>query len=147
MILKKKLKAILLVDDDEGTNYFHNHIIKKANVSENVYIAYNGIEALDFLKKCAADKQMDGTRLEPDLILLDINMPKVNGWDFLEEYKKLKEELKEQIIIVMLTTSFNPDDEIKARSIKEITDYKYKPLSDEMLEEILRNHFPDNVEE
>jgi len=146
MILKKKLKAILLVDDDESTNYFHKLMIKKADISENVYVAYNGKEALDFLKKSAADKKSDNTQPEPDLILLDINMPKVNGWDFLEEYKKLKEELKDQIIIVMLTTSFNPDDEKKAKTIKEVSAYNYKPLTDEMLGEILKNHFPGNVE-
>jgi CheY-like chemotaxis protein len=65
----------------------------------------------------------------------------MDGWSFLEEYNKLSPDYKGKIIIVMLTTSFNPDDKIKAEHISGITDFKNKPMKMEMLEDIIDKHF------
>ena len=70
-------------------------------------------------------------------------MPAMNGWEFLEEYKKLPEEQKGKIVVVMLTASPNPDDEAKANSISDVRNYKNKPLSPVALNEILKEYFLD----
>lgn len=133
--MRKKLNCILLVDDDPDDNFFHQRIINKMDITHAIAVAKNGIEALDYLRK--------ENQVIPELMFLDINMPKMNGWEFLEEYKTLDEKQKARITIMMLTTSANPDDVVKANSIEEVTGIRTKPLSVEMLTEILDEHFQD----
>ncbi|MES2763491.1 MAG: response regulator [Bacteroidota bacterium] len=133
--MRKKLNCILLVDDDHEDNFYHEIIIKKMDITHSIQVARNGIEALDFLKK--------ENQIIPELIFLDVNMPKMNGWEFLDEYKHLSPHQKAKITIVMLTTSANPDDIKKAEEIADVNGYRSKPLSVEMLTEILNTHFQD----
>ena len=136
MIVKKKLSCILLVDDDYEDNVFHKLIISRMNIAESIEEANDGIEALDYLKKSKAP---------PELIFLDINMPRMNGWEFLEEYKDLDAEQKAKTIIMMLSTSSNPDEIRKAREIAEVSGFKTKPLSKEMMVEILEDFFSEHL--
>lgn len=124
----------MLIDDDEDDNYFHQIVIDEMNVTNHVEVALNGIEALNFLKQ--------EIKTLPDLIFLDINMPKMNGWEFLEEHKKLSEAQKAKIIVVMLTTSSNPEDKKRAEQYGDVTDFNSKPLTKEMLTVILERYFP-----
>ena len=141
---KKKLKCILLIDDDEATNFLNKIIIERANLTEHIQVAQSGQEALDYLTNQGDFLEEGKGYPQPDLIFLDINMPAMNGWEFLDEYKKLRDEQKARIVIVMLTTSLNPDDELKARKIPEISNYKNKPISQEMLREVIYENFPEN---
>ena len=125
----KQLNCILLIDDDDEDNEYHQIVINRMGAAKTIKVAENGEEAITLLK--------DKEEPIPELIFLDINMPRMNGWEFLEEYKKLNFE-KKQIIILMLTTSVNPADVERAKHIEEVTGYKVKPLTTEMLEEILR---------
>ena len=136
MIVKKKLSCILLVDDDYEDNVFHKLIISRMNIAESIEEVNDGIEALDYLKKSKAP---------PELIFLDINMPRMNGWEFLEEYKDLDAEQKAKTIIMMLSTSSNPDEIRKARKIAEVSGFKTKPLSKEMMVEILEDFFSEHL--
>lgn len=76
-----------------------------------------------------------------DLIFLDINMPAMDGWEFMEEYKKLPEEQKADIVLIMLTTSLNPDDELRTLETPEIAGFENKPLKQDRLEKILNKYF------
>ncbi len=87
--MKRKLDSILLVDDDESSNYFHQLIINKLNCAEHVHQACDGREALEIL-----NDGINGKFPIPSVIFLDVNMPGMNGWDFLEEYEKLDETKK-----------------------------------------------------
>ncbi len=132
-----KLKSILLVDDDEPTNFLHKMIIGKTGFVEEVATALNGIEALKYIKDA-----VKGKHPEPDLIFLDINMPAMNGWEFLEEYKKLDDVKKRQFVVVMLTTSLNPDDKKRAEEEYGIVNgFINKPLTKDILREIIEKHF------
>ncbi len=134
MKLKKKLSCILLIDDDFDDNIFHKIIIRKMDIAETIDEANDGVEALEHLQ---------ARRAPPELIFLDINMPRMNGWEFLERYKDIDAKQKAKTIIMMLSTSANPDEIKKAQEIEEVSGFKTKPLSREMLTEILQNYFND----
>ncbi len=138
--MNSKLKGVLLIDDDEPTNFLHKHVLKRSKCTENIFVVNDGKEALDFLT-CSGKYDYLESYPEIDLILLDINMPRMSGWDFLEEYKKLPEDHKGQIIIIMLTTSLNIEEREKAESMKEISGFKNKSLTSDMIQEILDDYF------
>ena len=75
--MRKKLECILLIDDDDEDNFYHKIVIERMNITKRIEVAYNGLEALEFLQK--------ESQIIPELIFLDINMPKMNGWEFLEK--------------------------------------------------------------
>ncbi|EKR74375.1 response regulator [Leptospira noguchii] len=138
----KKLKCILLIDDNQDDNFFHERVIYKGNYAEKVIAKQSGQEALLFLKN--KSKNIEPF---PNLIFLDINMPGMNGWEFLEEYKKLDQELQTSTLIIMLTTSDNPDDKNKFSQFGSSSDFKTKPLTNTMIDEILERYFPESVSE
>jgi CheY-like chemotaxis protein len=134
--MNRKVKCIMLVDDNADDNFIHARVIKQSNAAVNVIEKQTGRDALEYLKSTKNDRDT-----HPDLILLDINMPGMNGWEFLEEYNKLDEQLQSQAIIVMLTTSDNPDHKVKAKATNIASDFRTKPLTKGMLEEILNQYF------
>jgi CheY-like chemotaxis protein len=139
--MRPKLKCILVIDDDEPTNFFSQMILEDLNCAEHIKTVQSGQEALEYLGK----SEMPGADHElypsPDLVFLDINMPAMNGWEFLEEYKKLT--VKHRIIMVMLTTSLFPEDRSKAEAMPEISGFENKPLTVEKVEAVLDKYFLD----
>lgn len=138
----KKLNCILLIDDDEPTNFLNQFILEGMGCANNIRVAQNGIDALSYLEKTVTDYENYPL---PELIFLDINMPAMNGWEFLERYAQLSSEKKADVVIVMLTTSLNPDDRAKAGNIKEVDGFESKPLSEEKVKELLIKYFPEIV--
>ena len=136
--MKKKLNSILLVDDDSDCNFFHQRLINKMGCVEKIYIAKDGQEALEFL---TSDE--GGQNPSPDIIFLDINMPRMNGWEFIEEYTKLNEHEKAKIVLIMLTTSLNPDDVERSKKYKDVKGYRKKYLDKESMEKIIEEFFPE----
>ncbi len=135
--MRKKLNSILLVDDDPDDNYYHQIIINRMNMVDKIDVAVNGLEAIAYLK--------NENHIPPDILFLDLNMPKMNGWEFLEQYKDFSAEKKAKVLIVILTTSANPDDIKRAKEIEDVTGFETKPLTQELLTEILEQHFPDHL--
>jgi CheY-like chemotaxis protein len=138
--MKRKLDCILLIDDDEPTNFLNKMIIEETGCVKEVKVTQSAREALDYLSG-KQQTAVDGKPPMPELILLDINMPAMDGWEFLERYDKLSPEQKASIIVVMLTTSFNPEDELKASRINYISSFRNKPLTQEIILGILEKHF------
>jgi CheY-like chemotaxis protein len=138
--MEKVLNCVLLIDNDEPTNFLHKMIIERHGCAEKIEVCESAIKALEFLKL-----KVNDCYANPDLIFLDINMPVMDGWDFMEEYEKLPEDQKGNIVIVMLTTSLNPSDEKKAKQFEEIAGFKNKPMSYKMLDDILQEYFPERL--
>ena|ERR1700682_4361398 len=142
--MKKKLNCVLLIDDDEPTNFLSRMQMERTRCAEHIQIASSGEEALNYLTNSEHFAGSDSDFPCPDLIFLDINMPAMNGWEFLEKYDQLEKEHKGNIIMVMLTTSLNPDDKSKACRMPHISGFESKPLTSRKLDAILRKYFPEN---
>lgn len=141
--MKQKLNCILFIDDDEPTNFLNEMIIENADCTGHIEIATSGEQALRYLdNNKGTDKSNRYPR--PDLIFLDVNMPAMNGWEFLKEYNDLEDEQKGNIVIIMLTTSLNPDDKSKAEETPHISGFENKPLTEEKLAGLLMKYFPGN---
>ncbi len=128
----QKFKSVLLVDDDEATNFLHKIYLKEWNFAENIYTAMNGQEALDFL-----ESNLEFRNNKPSLILLDINMPVMNGFEFMEAYADLDESMKACIVVVMLTSSLHHSDQEKAGDMDDLSSFINKPLTKDQLEKVI----------
>jgi len=120
----------MLVDDNKIDNFFHERVIRKNHAAKIILTKESGFEAIEHLKK-------GNDVVQPDVIFLDINMPCMNGWEFIEHYKNLDTDLQNSMIVVMLSTSDNPDDKALAKTHQILSDFKTKPLTKEMLDEVL----------
>ena len=141
--MKKKLNCVLLVDDNESDNFLHKRIIEKAYITDHVQIAEDGKEALDFFLGKREFGQPESSYCRPELIFLDINMPVMDGWQFLYEYNKLEDVQQGKTVVIILTTSLNPNDRIQSEKLFGSGHYQYKPLTLELIHEIIQKHFPD----
>jgi CheY-like chemotaxis protein len=130
------LSSVLLVDDDPTTNYLNKLLLTRMGIAEQVLVAENGEMALRTLDQtCTALP----TAACPRLILLDMNMPVLNGLGFLEAYVQMP-VAQESIVIVMLTTSLHPVDLARAQQLP-IAGFLNKPLTREKVTTLLKQHF------
>jgi len=125
----------MVIDDDEATNFFNQMIVEKSGCTDHIMVVQSGEAALDYLANTDLPT--------PSLIFLDINMPAMNGWEFLDKYRNLSKEQKAGIVVVMLTTSLFPEDILKAKAMPEISSFENKPLTAEKLDKVLKKHFAD----
>ncbi|MCB9230824.1 MAG: response regulator [Bacteroidia bacterium] len=132
----KKLDTILLVDDDETTNFFHKYILEGIHVANDIMEAMNGEEALAILSN-------PDLREKVDLVFLDMNMPIMNGFEFLDKCNNLPDKESLSCPVMMLTSSNHQADRTKASTYTNLTGYYTKPLTREMVESILNEHFPN----
>ena len=137
--MKKKLDCVLLIDDDDVTNFMNRMVIAREKITNHIEIALNGKEAIEYL----SNRPVGNESPQSMLILLDINMPVMDGWEFLQAYRDLDAVQTDQIIIFMLTTSSNPGDKIKSEKFLEIAGFMNKPLRSEALEHIIHTYFSE----
>ena len=128
----KKINTLLLVDDDDIFQFLTRKIVEETNRVEQVNILSNGKEAIDFLKSSTKNKFHI-----PDIILLDLSMPIMDGWDFLKEYRLIKTSLNKRIVIYIVSSSNNPADIERANAISDVTDYIIKPITKEVFTKLL----------
>ena len=130
------MNTILFIDDDKVTNFYNRKIVNKYQKVKNVISVNSGKSALDYLINTVTKDA-----IIPDLIFLDINMPGMSGWEFLEEYKKIDTKITKDIKVILLTTSSNNEDYERSKQIHIIDGYINKPLSVNLLEEIVKEHY------
>jgi CheY-like chemotaxis protein len=146
MAADHKLKCVLLIDDDEITNFINKDLLSGMRVVEHIVICENGKEALDYLQKAYAEPS-DPEFIAPDLIFLDLNMPVLDGFEFLKLYQERFDHRYSCKAIIMLTTSLRDEDIRRALDLKLlITDYIDKPLSEEKISNIIRQYFDVSFE-
>ena len=125
---------MLLVDDDEINNFISIKLIKKALLNTEIMACLNGKFAIDQLLEI---QRNDPSRL-PDYILLDINMPIMNGWEFLDEYKRLNIDPLGRTKVFIISSSVFSNDINKARSYPLVKDFISKPLNVDKIVELFR---------
>lgn len=121
-------KSILLIDDEEVFHWIAKQFLERIQMEVNTSSCYNGQEGLDFMKE---------TLELPDIILLDLNMPIANGWVFLDKYENLRRDDLGKSRVYVVSSSIDPEDMKRARSFSFVVDYIPKPISLEILQELL----------
>lgn len=130
------LDKVLLIDDSEADNFLHQRILRRLQFARRIEVRYSAEEALAYLSS-----HVEGAYPRPDLILLDINMPGMNGWDFVDAYAQLPPEQQGNALMIMLSTSLNPEDRIWVSENPLISGFLAKPLTTANLQEILERYF------
>lgn len=135
------LKSVLLVDDDPAAIFINKVFIRNLPLDVEVYSAGDGKDALDLLDEISIS--LNGEQaFVPCLLILDIKMPVMDGWEFLDAYtQRYSQEIKNKITVVVTTQSEDERDIIRASNNPMIKEFVHKPLSDEKLLEIVETHF------
>lgn len=132
----KRLKLILLIDDDETTNYLNKRLLERLDIAETIDVVTNGEEALLYLRAI----QNQGLPL-PDLIFLDIQMPVMDGFEFLDTYQRLPQEVRDRMVVTVLSSSASFNDLTRVKQYASVERHISKPLKEETVQEVLQANF------
>lgn len=133
----KKIPNILIIDDDPMSSFMLKRLAELGELADIITIFNSAHSALEYI-----GERKKSENLLPDVIFLDIYMPILNGWDFLESFRTLKPELSKRIDIVIVSSSEHPRDMEQAKTFPEVKAYAVKPVSLERLKEIIENPLP-----
>jgi len=134
------IDTVLLIDDDEINNLICTKIINRNNFANTVVACSSARQGLQYLQDALADP----AKPLPTVIFLDINMPVMNGWDFLDHYKQMPELADRGIILIMLSSSSSANDLTRAQSYPQVSDYITKPLTATHLQHVKDRFFKDS---
>ena len=131
--MEQSIAKILLIDDDNTTNYLHKKVISKTNLCSSLIVANDGEKGVEALM------EMNNTCNNSDgdvLIFLDLNMPIMDGWEFLTTLDKIKDEIKFNFLLFVVSSSINGDDIDRAEKNSLVTKYLKKPINIQSIENI-----------
>lgn len=128
---------ILCVDDDPITLMLCKMVISKASFAKEIITAQNGEEALIYFDELKLNNLGSDIKKYPELILLDLNMPVMGGWEFLDHFSKNDyAPFFKQCKVIVLSSTIDPDDIKKAKTYPMVLDFLSKPITKEMLENL-----------
>ena len=133
------LNSVLIVDDCESDRYLLSRLIRRTKITDTVLEATDGAEGLELFRDRTAQQEAHGDKFPPSLVFLDINMPRVNGFEFLEQFEVLRHELDYQsVVLIMVSSSQREQDRERAESYDFVKGFLSKmPLSDGVLRQAL----------
>ncbi len=131
--MAKSIELMCLVDDDEVCQYGFKRLVEHTNACDQMLTFKNGKEAINHIEENLTVKENI-----PDVILLDINMPIMDGWEFLKKMSLINLQLPKKVIIYMVSSSVNPIDVNKAKTFPIVQDYIPKPLTVESMNQIIQ---------
>ncbi|MBK6265748.1 response regulator [Marivirga sp. S37H4] len=131
-----KYHSVMLIDDNEIDNLINQKMVEAARLSDYIYTHTGAKSAIEFLKNIEQLEKDVVESVLPDVIFLDIDMPLMDGFQFLEEFNKLKDTTINKCKIIMLTSSINPQDVSKSKKYEAVKKYLNKPLSQESLTDL-----------
>lgn len=132
--MSAKYNAVMLIDDNEIDNLINQKIIESSTISNHIFTHTGGKSAIEFLKNAEKIAIAAGNQsLMPEIIFLDIDMPLMDGFQFLDEFENLSENIRNHCKIVMLTSSINSRDVKKSKRYTNVKEYLNKPLTKESL--------------
>ncbi len=123
---------ICLIDDDDVYQFTFTKSLKGNKIAKKILVFSDGEEAIDFMID-----NISNTEILPDVIFLDINMPVMDGWEFLEEFVELKPKVGKEITVYMVSSSVDPADVNRAKAISDVSDYLIKPVAEDQLGKII----------
>jgi CheY-like chemotaxis protein len=123
--MPQNIENICIIDDDNIYINLISKIIKLKKLSTSVLVFNNGKEALDFFLQSL---QQEKNEKIPQIIFLDLNMPVMDGWEFLNEFSKIKNKIRKKIDLYVVSSSINTKDIERAKSIDIVSDYLTKPI-------------------
>jgi len=121
--LLKKPDLVLLIDDDDAVNMLNTIILRKSGLADNIVAVQSGEKGLEALSEFLTENKW------PGIIFVDINMPGICGWEFIERFKKDFVQFKEKCLICVLSSSLDPRDRENAKNSDMVDSYLSKPLS------------------
>ncbi|MGL2967442.1 response regulator [Flavobacterium sp. XGLA_31] len=130
----KTIEILALVDDDETFVYITKKIIEKTNRVKEVKVFNNGLDALEYLKA-----NLNSAYLLPEIIFLDLSMPIMDGWQFLDEFVNMNSPVAQKIVIYICSSSISPYDITRAKSISAVSDFIIKPVTKDKFTELVMN--------
>lgn len=129
-------RNVLLIDDNDIDNFINERMVRGCRFADVVYVNTSTRSAVEFLRNMAANPSIE-LGVFPTVIFLDINMPILDGFQFLEELEKYDADFVKNLKVVMLTSSINPEDEEKARKSHLVAEFLHKPLTEDSLKKLM----------
>lgn len=141
-----KLKNVLLIDDNHCTNVYNTVIIKRSQIADQVHTIEFPELALEQLQKASKQDMRTGLgqMAMPELIFLDVNMPRMSGWEFLVEFEKINNTSNSKSILFMLTAALHPKLDDRYNAFSFMKGILQKPLTVDLLHNIIKEHFVEN---
>lgn len=134
------INKVLCIDDDSISLTISKLLLQRTGFANQIFTAIDGSDALFYFEKLFAENS-NPLEAAPNLILLDINMPVMNGWEFLDAYIKLYYEKLPNTKVVILSSTIDPEDLLHAKEYAVVAEFVSKPLSVENLAELKEDKF------
>ncbi|WP_074409796.1 MULTISPECIES: response regulator [Aquimarina] len=131
--MSHKIGLACIIDDDNMYVNLVKRIVEAKNLCSNLMVFQNGKDALNYFEAILTNLNK---KTIPEIIFLDLNMPVMDGWEFLDNFTKIKNKLGKTITLYIVSSSINPVDIERAKSINTVKDYLVKPVTIEDLEAI-----------